>query len=116
MTRTSPEFQKAVRELGESLDGAIARLPQNESTKLLLDILRNQLTGIEMFYELLLLESETGKQTGIDDESFDDLTKRYRALLPFFRKFPGANESSTYEMSVITDFYYILRNHTQSWG
>ena len=112
--RTSEEFDKSIRELREALDEAMKPLLDKENGKLLAELMENQLKGIEIFYELLLTEQEGTAL--IDGERFDLLVGRYRRVSRHFTSFPGLPEKSTYKMSVVSDFYYLLSRHTREWG
>jgi hypothetical protein len=112
--RSLEEFRKSINELREALDEAMKPLLEEENGKLLAELMENQLNGIEIFYELLLIEQEGVAL--IDSERFDVLVGRYRSVLRYFTRFPGLPEKSTYKMSVVSDFYYLLSRHTHEWG
>ena len=112
--RSSDEFNRAVSELREILSDVLKPLLEEENGKPFVELIENQLDGIEKFYELLLAEQE-GVAT-IDGDRFNLIVEKYRIVLRFFSKFPELPEKSTYKMSVISDFYYLLSHHTKEWG
>ena len=114
MSGNREDFEVALQSLSDTLTKVIEPQISDERARLLLDLLRNQLLGMEMFYRLLLLES--GEKFMLDDEGFDLLTQKYRRLLRFFTRFPGADEKSLYEMLIVGDFYYLMSSHASAPG
>jgi hypothetical protein len=112
--RATAEFNSDIGELRKAVADAIGPHLSVESTMLLSDLLENRLDAIEKFYELLLSEKD-GKVL-IDENDFDVVTQKYLCVLRYFTRFPGEPSGSTYKMTVISDFYYLLSYHTREWG
>lgn len=105
------EFSSAVASLREALREARRDGAAGETSSLLFDFLENHLNLIEEFYILLI--NEQHDRAIVSVTAFDDLTQRFRRLARFFTRFPGVDERSIYEKSIVTDFYYILKHHTR---
>lgn len=108
------DFKVSLAALKETLQEVGGRLPRSESSQLLIDLLAHQVDGMEKFYELLI--NEQGQRTLVDASDFDLLTEKHLAVARFFTTLPKAKEKSVYEVSIVSDFYYILRHHTLEWG
>ncbi len=114
MEKPSDGFNDAIGDLRVALDEVLKPLLDKENGKPLVELVENQLIGIEKFYRLLLAE-QAGIAT-IDGDGFDLVVEKYRRVSRFFTRFPGLPKNSTYKMSVISDLYYILSHHTREWG
>jgi hypothetical protein len=109
VTGNLDDFEAALHSLELALTESIKISADDERAKLLFELLHNQMRGMEIFYRLMLCEGD--RKFIMDDASFDRLTQRYRSVLRFFTRFPRASEKSTYEMMIVSDFYYLLMSH-----
>lgn len=105
------DFSLAVASLREALREARRNEVVGETSSLLFDFLENHLNLIEEFYVLLINEQHDSAIVSVS--AFDDITQRFRRVARFFTRFPGVDERSIYEKSIVTDFYYILKHHTR---
>lgn len=103
------DFETALQSLETTLVEVMKPGIADERVNLLLQLLENQIRGMHIFYRLVLCEGD--QKFIMDNAALDLLTQRYRSVLRFFTRFPGASERSTYEMMIVSDFYYLLRSH-----
>ena len=114
MTKVPDGFDVDLKSLHQTLKEAMEPRLSDERARVLNEILENQLNGILLFYKLLCLEGDN--RISIDEADFDILTQKYRKVLRYFTDLPKTHPDSTYHLLLISDFYYLLRNHTREWG
>lgn len=114
MEEITDDFLAAAAELREVLAEVMEPLLEDAKAKLLLELLENQVDGMEKFYKLRLAEKDG--VIILDEKSLYLITDKYVPLMRYFLRFPGTAGKAPYRLSIVSDFLTILQFHTREYG
>lgn len=109
MQNSSEMFEDAVKELRTRLINVLSSYAHDPKGRKLCELLEKQLDCISLCFDLI--EAEGDSHLEISGADFDAITEKYVPLARSFAKLPDDGMNSTYKMSLISEWYYILKRH-----